>query len=190
MMIQVHDVEQGTEEWQELRRLYPYTGSGAAKLLRFGAIEYSKAITSGFNGNFYTKRGHILEDEAIELYDAIYGRQTARPGFVTNSDYPSCGYSPDGVDGSIFEPGAILLEVKCFNQKRQLAIAQGEIPVEIMAQIQFGLFITGIREARLILYNPELPDKQAFTMIVIKVNRNIHSNFKRILKEASHALHT
>ena len=24
-----------------------------------------------FAGNFYTKRGHILEEEAIELYEAI-----------------------------------------------------------------------------------------------------------------------
>lgn len=204
-MIKIHDVEQGTEEWQELRRIHPFTGSGAAKVLRFGVIEYSKAITDGFKGNFYTKRGHILEDEAIELYEAIHGRQVLRPGFVTNTHCPGCGYSPDGLDClSILQPGAILLEVKCFNVERHKAIAKGEIPVEILAQIHFGLLICNLRKARLILYNPEFakktiiidgveisnPDydpKLALVIIEVKYNRNIQNNFKRILKGATYA---
>jgi hypothetical protein len=188
-MIKIHDVEQGTPEWHELRA-GKYTGSNAHKLLRFGTIDYSKSANTGFKGNFYTKRGHILEAEAIELYEAIHRCTVSRPGFVTNSDYPTCGYSPDGICESVAVTGNILIEVKCFNATRHLTIAKGEIPVEIMAQIQFGLFISGIREARLILYNPELDPQQAFKTLPIKANRNIHSNFKRILKEASHAFHT
>lgn len=205
-MIRIHDVEQGTPEWQELRRDL-YTGSGAIKILKFGTIPYSRSEGS-FGGNFYTKRGHILEDEAIELYEAINHRQVQRPGFVTNDRYRQCGYSPDGLDCvSIHEPGAILLEVKCFNKDRHKAIAKGEIPVEIEAQIRFGMAICNLRKARLILYNPEFakreievednmipnPDydpKLALVIIDIKYSRTIEANFKRILtvkKEPAHA---
>jgi hypothetical protein len=198
-MIRTHNVEQGSNEWHELRRVYPFTGSGAAKLLKFGAINYAKAEHTSFSGNFYTKRGHVLEDEALELYGAIYEREVQRPGFITNSAYHDCGYSPDGIDVT----AGILLECKAFNMDRHKSIAKGEIPTEIMAQIQFGMVITGLRKARLILYNPEFAKKEidnvpnvaydsslALVIRDVRYNRNVHSNFKRILKEASNAYHT
>lgn len=175
-MITVHQVTQGTDEWQELRR-DRYTGSNAGKLLKFGAIKYALTETGSFGGNYYTKRGHILEDEAIELYEVITGGQVLRPGFVTNSKFPLCGYSPDGIDGQT------LLEVKCFNEERHAVIAKGEIPFSILAQIHFGLLITGLREARLILYNPDLDPTLALKILPVKANRNIENNFKRILKQ-------
>lgn len=190
-MITVHACEQGTPEWQELRR-GRYTGSNAHKLLKYGAIEYALTAPGSFGGNFWTKRGHLLEDEAIELYDAIQRRQALRPGFITNSEFPTCGYSPDGIDGAtgwhLADTGATLLEVKCFHQAKHLRIAGGEIPLEVLAQIHFGLLICGLRKARLIVYNPELDPKLAFKMIEVRYNRNIANNFKRILgRETVHA---
>lgn len=175
-MIKIHEVEQGGETWHELRD-GKYTGSNAHKLLKFGAIKYSLTETNNFKGNYYTKRGHILEDEALEIYEAINGRRVLRHGFITNSDFPTCGYSPDGIDE------AILLEVKCFNQKKHLDMVAGEIPFSILAQIHFGLLICGLREARLIIYNPELEAGKAYKAIAIKGNRNIQNNFKAILSE-------
>jgi hypothetical protein len=159
-------------------------------------------------GNFYTRRGHLLEDKAISLYQRIMGRSIARPGFVTSSDYPTCGYSPDGIDCPKERPGLCgndtLLEVKCFNKARHLAIAGGKIPFEILAQIHFGLFICDIRKARLILYNPDFakreidgqpnPDydpKKALVILNIRSDKAIRDNFRRILiKEVAHALRT
>lgn len=180
-MIKTHDVEQGSAEWHELRA-GKYTGSNAHKLLRFGQIEYARTETGTFRGNFYTKRGHILEDEAVELYETINGRQVSRLGFITNSAYPTCGYSPDGIDGYI-HAGGILLEVKCFNEAKHMAIAKGAIPPEILAQIHFGMLISDLRAARLVLYNPDIEDpKLCLQVIEVRYNRNIQNNFKRILK--------
>lgn len=185
-MVTIHDVQQGTPEWQELRR-GKYTGSNAHKLLKFGKIPYSRTEDTGFRGNYYTKRGQALEPEAIELYEAITGHAIRRPGLVTNSRYPGCAYSPDGFDEAV--PSSVcLLEVKCFNKAKHLAIAKGEIPLEVLAQVHFGLFICDLGEARLILYNPDLDVKLALKILTIKRSRSIDNNFKRILsQEVVHA---
>lgn len=206
-MIEIHNLEQGTDEWQALRA-GKYTGSNAHKLLRFGAIEYALAQESNFKGNYYTKRGHLLEDQAIQVYEKITGASVLRAGFITNSKYPDCGYSPDGIDVTSLDGYALnkggfkaegyLLEVKCFNKKRHREIASGDIPMEIMAQIQFGMMITGMIRALLIIFNPDFakkmitvkgnlmpnPDyepKLAFKMIEIRRNVSIERNFKNIL---------
>lgn len=78
MGVRIHDVEQGSPEWIELRSGL-YTGQNADKLLAYASqikivngVASSYAITeiTGFGGNFFTRRGHILEDEALELYAA------------------------------------------------------------------------------------------------------------------------
>lgn len=175
-MITIYDdLEQGTEKWHELRN-GKYTGSNAIKLLKYGAVSFSLASGTGFKGNFYTKRGHILEDVAIDLYEQIFSTKVSRPGFVENSKYAQCGYSPDGIDGQV------LLECKCFNEKRHLEIFKGDIPVEIEAQIQFGLMITELKQARLLIYNPDLDVQHAFKSIDIRARQDIHTNFKNKLK--------
>lgn len=193
-MVTIHNVNQGSDEWHQIRE-GKYTGSNAHKLLRYGASEFARTAQSGFHGNFFTERGHILEDEAIELYERITRRHILRPGFVTNERYPSCGYSPDGLDGSLGGRNGILgtlLEVKCFQKAKHLRVASGEIPLEVLAQIHFGLLICNLRQARLIVYDPDLEPKLAFKIIDIKYNRTIANNFKRILGKEAHAqtLHT
>lgn len=182
-MIQVHQVQQGSDAWAKLRH-DRYTGTGAHKLLSFsGAVKVVGGVVSsyalneitGFGGNFYTKRGHLLEDEAIDIYQDITGISVDRPGFVTNDRFPSCGYSPDGLTSDL------VVEVKCFNEERQHKIAKNGIPIAILAQIHFGMLISGKKRAVLLLYNPKLPDKEALIILPVKANRNIENNFKRIL---------
>lgn len=176
-MITLHQVPQGSDEWLKAR-VGKYSGSNSYKLLGpFGAIEYAKAIESSFKGNFYTKRGHILEDEALDdFYSVIFAAEVQRPGFITNSDYPDCLYSPDGIDGEI------LLEVKCFGEKPHMEIVNGHIPVKILAQIHFGMLIGCFKSARLIAYNPELEADVAFASIPVDYDAEIAANFNRILK--------
>ncbi len=178
--ITIHEnIEQGSDEWHQLRA-GKFTGSNADKLLKFGTIDYSLTEKGTFRGNFWTKRGHILEAEAIDLYQQIFGTVVTTAGFVTNSRYPLCGYSPDGLTDTK------VIEVKCFDEKAHMAIYNGEIPFKILAQIHYGMFICGRRAADLIIYNPNLKTEQAFKVIPIRANRAIQANLKRILttKEA------
>jgi hypothetical protein len=178
-MITIHDIEQGTPEWKELRS-GKYTGTAADKLLRFGAVEDALTKQGSFGGNFHTKRGHILEDEAIEIYESVTGEHVARPGFVTNSDFPACGFSPDGltndtvIECKAFKPDK---HMKIFNSKQAI----GEIPREILSQIHFGMLMCGMTKAVLLVYNPDLDVKLAFRAVPILHNPKIAANFTRIL---------
>lgn len=180
-MIKVHEVTQGSSEWHQLRA-GKYTGSSADKLLKFGTIEYSRTTPADFKGNFYTKRGHILEGEAIKLYQRIKDVTVQLPGFVTNSKYPTCGYSPDGLlpDRTI--------EVKAFEVSRHRAMLGGDIPFKVLAQCYFGMFICDRKLCDLIIYNPELEVAEAFKVITVRSKPAVTSNLKLILdKEVIHA---
>lgn len=176
-MITYHQVLQGSEEWQNLREGL-YTGSNADKLLKFGTIDYALSQANTFKSNFWTERGHMLEEEALELYANILKVSVERVGFVTNDKYPDCGFSPDGLSGNHF-----LLEVKCFDEPEHRKLLAGEIPFKVLAQIHFGLFITDRSYANLIAYNPKMKEvKDKFKIIPIAPKRSIIANFRRILK--------
>lgn len=206
-MIELHDIEQGTEEWLELRKDL-YTGSGADKLLRHsskikivdGVVSaYALSEITGFSGNFHTKRGHVLEDEAIEIYQHIRGSVGIRMpsgrkvGFVTNSKFPNCGYSPD----DLYPDRTV--EVKAFSKEKHLQLIGGDIPLKVLAQCYFGQLICGKKLTDLVPYNPHFVRKtlvdaegneypnpdydpaKAFKIIPIRWKPKVAANFKRKL---------
>lgn len=171
MAIQILEVIQNTEEWNRLHDDRA-TGSNADLLLTRGLDEALKQDFGNFRGNYYTQRGHILEEEAIEVYEAIHAVIVARVGFVINDKFPNAGCSPDGIDGDW------LLEVKCFGEKKHLSIRKaGDIPFKIMAQLQFNMMISGKKKARLILYNPDVENNAlAYCEIDVYAKPNIFKN--------------
>lgn len=188
-MITLHDVEQGTDEWHKLREDL-YTGSGADKLLKFSghikvvdgvASPYGITEITGFGGNFHTKRGHILEDEAIELYQRIRKKigirfeNDRKVGFVTNSKFPNCGYSPD----DIYPDRTV--EVKAFIEEKHMLMFNGELPLKVLSQCHFGMLICGKKICDLLIYNPDLEARQAFKIITIRWNPAIARNFRNKL---------
>lgn len=177
MAIQILAIEQNTEEWYKVRE-GKATGSNGDMLLTKGLEHALKDNYRRFRGNYYTERGHILEVEAIEIYEAIHKCTVDRVGFVINDKYPNAGCSPDGIDD------VWLLEVKAFGVKNHLAIVEtGKVPFKIMAQVQFNMMISGKKKARLIMYNPDIEDpKKAYVEIEIKADPEIHANFKRKLE--------
>lgn len=172
------DLEQGSETWKMLRE-NQFTGSNAYKLLTsFGAGTWAMANDTGFTGNFYTRRGHLLEDQAIELYERIKGVTVGHTGFVTNAKYPNCLYSPDG-----FLPDRTI-EVKAFSVNKHLQAIKNP-SIAIKAQCHFGQLILEKKLTDLILFNPskELPPEQRLVIITIKHDKDIQNNFKRIIRE-------
>lgn len=188
-MIIIHDVEQGTEEWLKLREKL-YTGQNAEKVLKYsqhvkvvdGVVSrYAINEITGFTGNFYTERGHELEKEALELYGRITGHVVSTVGFVTNTDFPGCGVSPDGHDDEI----EYLLECKAFKKDLHLAMLKGDIPLKVLSQIHFGITVWERKGGKLLAYNPDLakegrPDL-ALGIIDIPRNEKICNNFRRVL---------
>lgn len=155
MTITIHDVEQGTPEWDAARRGI-ITASVIGKLitpstLKPAANETSRGITlqlvaeriTGNTDPTYLsadmERGHIDEPVARELYREHHA-PVQEVGFITREDRGvRVGYSPDGLVG---DDG--LIEIKSRAQKAQLAtILNDEIPAENVAQLQTGLYVTG-----------------------------------------------
>ena len=177
-MIVLHDCTQGSEEWHSLREGL-YTGSNAEKFLKHGKIDYALNHLNSFRGNRWTERGHLLEDEAIDLYEQIRQISVLRPGFITNDKYPDFGYSPDAIDSA-------LIEVKCFDEPSHLELIRAkkidDIPLKVLAQVYFGLTITELPLAYLIPYHPKIKDpKERFKIIEIPPKRAVISNFKKIM---------
>ena len=155
-MLITHQVQQGTDEWHGLRVQYPHTASLAYVLLTKG--KYAASNKYGVRGTgYWAERGKILEDEAIEVYNAVYGVTVERVGFITNDNYPDCGWSPDGLiilDDGKHRRG---IEVKCFKEEKHLACLS-DIPSEVYAQCQFGSMIGELDDLDLIFYNPDVED--------------------------------
>jgi hypothetical protein len=177
-MITLHDCIQGSEKWASLRENL-YTGSNADKLLKFGKIDYALSHLNSFRGNRWTERGHLLEPEAIELYEKITGIDVLTTGLVTNDKYPDAAYSPDGLLPDT------LIEVKCFDEPNHMELINAkpdELPLKILAQIYFGMVVCELNKGKLIAYNPKMKEvKDRLKIIEIKPKRAITSNFKRIM---------
>lgn len=177
-------VEQGTQEWLDLRANRA-TCSNAGLLLDKGinaAIEANRqhASRSTVNGNQYAERGHVLEEEIRGLLKDHFessGFKILTCSFITHDDYPHAGYSPDGIivdkDGKFVAP----LEVKCFNDvterydpktyrkykywswKHKKACADWHtIPFGNRMQFQMEMLMTDTTELILVLYNPDAVD--------------------------------
>lgn len=168
-MIIYHDVIQGSPEWLALREDL-WTGTKAIKLLQGKPLPRD----SDFTGNQYTRRGKALEPIAIGEYERSVKHRVMRPGFVTNTIYTNAGYSPDGICC------AHLIEVKCFNGERHEALINGNIPLEVLVQIYFGMIVTGKRKAHLLAFNPEY--SQQLTVIDVPYDKTIGSNIRKKLR--------
>lgn len=151
-----YDVEQGSDEWHDLRR-------GMVTASTIGALLTEKTVQIANNATTRNKiveiaaeritqrsldpiwsrdieRGHLEEPYAREAYAEHKGVEVAEVGFMVRKiDGHLIGYSPDGI-----VHGDGLIEAKSRNQRIQIQhILDGEVPAANMAQLQTGLFVSG-----------------------------------------------
>ncbi|MDP4226023.1 MAG: YqaJ viral recombinase family protein [Bacteroidota bacterium] len=171
--IKIHNVDQNSEEWLELRK-GKVTASNAYILLKKGVNAAIAANNGESGGGFYAARGHILEEEAIEIYQEVTGKKVHKVGFITNDKYPNCGWSPDGWD--------VAVESKSFKVEKHLACCK-ELPIEVYCQVQFGMMIGELPEMDVILYNPDIEDsKLCFKIITVKRDDELIKRFEQKLE--------
>lgn len=169
--IQHHDAEQGSDEWHALR-CGKLTASQVRHIvtptLNLAANDHTRTLAnklavqrvSGEIEDTFTTdkmlRGHIDEDVARRIYSQKYAPVT-EVGFITNSEFPNFGYSPDGLVG---EDG--LIEIKSRDPHLHFAsiilCERGDgVPKEFMAQIQSGLLISGRKWCDFLSFSHGLP---------------------------------
>ena len=165
--MQIHNVEQGSEEWFELRLKYPLTASEAQAIGNQGkgletlcwekmAQKYSSADKEQYS-NKDLERGKELEPQAISLYELETGNKVETVGFVTNEEISKVGgASPDGL---VNEDG--LIEVKAFADTKHFKAVidfkktgKFEIESQYIWQMQMQMLFTGRKWCDFVAYNP------------------------------------
>jgi len=168
-MITIHEtIEQGSDEWHDLRRgilcasevrhiLTPTLKIADNEKTRSHVWEIAAQRISGYTEPTYIGdsmlRGHEDEIRARDKYSTEYAPVT-EVGFITNDALGfTMGYSPDGLVGN---DG--LIECKSRIQKYQVqTIVEMEPPEEFMLQLQTALLISGRKWIDFISYSGGLP---------------------------------
>ena len=155
------NVKQGSEAWLKLRE-GRVTGT-TAHSLRDYSVNYVVSLNDRSRNSGYKSdsmiRGHELEPIGIARFAREYNKTVKTVGFCDSTIYEHAGFSPDGV--ILDENGAIktIVEHKAFNPRRHFA-NYNQIENNIMYQIQYGMFVTGARDAYLVLFNPDIDQKE------------------------------
>ncbi len=184
--MQIHDVEQGTGEWYQLRaglatasefsKLVTPTGKPSKSVTSYANLLAVETLLNRpaeqFNGNWATERGNELEPEARLYYALTTSQRVKEVGFITN-DGKTAGCSPDSIVG---DDG--LLEIKCPLEQKFVDcfsyVYEGECPPDYHIQIQAQMFISGRSWCDLLLFHPDLPKKP----VRILPDKELHAVFE------------
>lgn len=160
MKTKIHNVEQQSEDWFEVRDL-KMTASHAqaignqSKGLNSLCKELvrnhlSKKDNSQKFGNTHTERGNELEPIARNLYSLESGNEVKEVGFIEVVG-KNAGCSPDGLIGT--DGG---LEIKSPDDTKyfDLLVGDAEIESAYIWQVQMNLLITKRKWWDLVIYNP------------------------------------
>jgi hypothetical protein len=164
-VIQIFTCAQGTEEWRKARlgiptasRFDDVLAGGQGKTRRKYMMELLGECLTGEPmaqfSNAHTERGHVMEDEARQLYSFDVDEPLEQVGFIRRR-LPSghVGCSPDALVG----PDG-LLEIKTKLPHLQLEVLlKAVVPPEHVQQCQGALWITGRKWLDFVSYWPGLP---------------------------------
>lgn len=166
----IHDVEQRTQEWYDLRLGIP-TASAFSKIITSQGKE-SKSLSDyaatlagekfsgkeleAWEGNQWTERGKELEVDAKEYYEFTNDVMVNEVGFITN-DNELAGCSPDGL---VNEDG--MVEFKCLKAENHIKAIMyhnkhNKAQPTYIPQTQGQMFIAERKWCDLVYYHPELP---------------------------------
>lgn len=170
--MKIHDVEQGSDAWKELRAGRP-TASNVHKIITAKTMKVSASaapymcwlIAESIIGpadecdTKFMQRGTALEAEAIRYYEWDQEVKVNVVGFITTDD-GTFGCSPDGLVG---DDGG--LEIKCPSAGVHVQNILG-MSVMYMPQVQACMMVTGRQWWDLLSFNPEMP------RVIVRVKRD------------------
>lgn len=161
-------IEQGTDEWKQLRLgkataskiadITARTKSGwAASRANYMADLICERLT-GLPKESFTNAamqwGTDMEPEARRTYAFITDAEVSEIAFVDHPSIPNSGASPDGLVGT---DG--LLEIKCPNTATHIETILGaEIDGKYIKQMQWQMTCTGRAWCDFVSYDPRMPE--------------------------------
>lgn len=162
----IHDIEQGSPEWMDLRlgiitcsEMSAIRSDGAGAYTYINGLAFERLTgesSSVFDGNEWTKRGQELEPVARRMYEKKTGLDVSMVSFVKNKGF---GFSPDGLiykTQPMWPEGAIEIKVKQPAEQMHI-LRSGEIPKKHLDQLHGGLSCAELDWIDFVSYCPGLP---------------------------------
>lgn len=204
----IHECEQGSDAWFAVRSGKPtascfdklITSAGEpSKSLGGYAITLAGELYAGkpldaWEGNAYTERGKLLEDEARKMYAFLHDVEPEIIGFVTD-DETRYGCSPDSL---IKNDG--MLEIKCLKAENHIKAIlyyrkHKKCQPDYMQQTQGQIFVCERTWCDLHFYHPYLPNltirqerNESLILALSEQIQNVIFERDRILKELQDAV--
>jgi exodeoxyribonuclease (lambda-induced) len=172
----IKDIEQGSQEWLQLRlgiatasnfkKIITSTGAESKSLKDYAFELASDSLLIEPEASFQSEamtRGNELEEEARSYYSFVNDVKIDQVTFIRKDEI---GYSPDGL---ISDNG--LIEIKCPLKKNHLKyLIDNKLPTEYKSQVQGGLHISEREYCDFISYHPLFKDDKK--MFVVRVYRD------------------
>jgi putative phage-type endonuclease len=162
----VHDIDQRSDEWDELRRGVPTASNAdmyatptglpsksASKLVAKLCADLKVGSEDEDVKSAWMQHGIDTERKARAWFSVETGLRTVEVGFITN-DEKTAGASPDSLlmDGDKYVAG---LELKCPMAKTHVEyLLAGEVPKEYRTQIAHSMIVSGLRVWYFMSYYP------------------------------------
>lgn len=175
----VHTCDQGSPDWFAVRagkptascfdKLITSTGEPSKSLggyaITLAGEMYAGKPLDAWEGNAYTERGKLLEDEARKMYAFLHDVEPEIIGFVTD-DATQYGCSPDSL---IKSDG--MLEIKCLKAENHIKAIlyyrkHKKCPPDYVQQTQGQVKVCERAWCDLYFYHPDLPK------LIIRQERN------------------
>lgn len=167
-----NDIEQGTEQWHQIRKgkitgttLKAIMGTPRARQEALYEI-IAERLTVGVETDYENPmdRGTRLEPEAVAAFEFDTGKQTEATGFCESDDNFAIANSPDRLITG--EPSA--LEIKCPGGKNYVkAWLTNKVPEEYEWQVvQYFVVNEPLQTVYFALYNPDIPVHPLHIIIV------------------------
>lgn len=184
----IHNMEQGTDEWFEVRKGKLTASNGTAIATNGAGLKtYVKEVVLAL---FTTKkpltgadfdRGNELEPIARMKYEFEKNVEVLEVGFIEISN--RAGYSPDGLVG---EEG--LIEIKARNDAKHLdLLLTNKIDSGTVWQMQMGMLATNRKWCDFISYNPNFKKNSMYVkrvyrdeLAIQKLRKGIYEGSKMI----------
>ena len=189
-------IQQGTEEWHQLRLgkvtasrvadILAKTKSGASAsrgnyLIELALQRVTKTIEESYS-NSAMEWGVATEPQARVAYEVSTGNFVDQIAFVNHPTIEGFGCSPDGLVGEG------LIEIKCPNSATHWSyIKANEPPQKYIIQMQAQMAVTGAKWCDFVSFDPRMPERSQ--LLIIRVNRDdefiadMENDIKQFLSE-------
>ncbi len=185
-MIVFDHVEQGTDEWHEMRRgvitasrfkdvMSKGRGDAPSKTRQSYMLELAAESLTGnvehFEPNKYMQWGTEKEPEAKSMYELITDNEVSEVAFIKH-DTLNCGVSPDGL---VNDNGG--LEIKCPKTTTQIeTFLSGKMPSQHKAQVQGCMWVTEREWWDFVSFDPRIVGESSFFTVRVERDEDYIAN--------------